>query len=195
MRYAIALLLAVLAAAAAVLALDISRWRGELRRGDASYAVHPHRARWQASTTLGTLAARLLGIDDDLELRRGLVDYRRSSAPARLDNVAEVTALRARAQDALFRATHGHEASQALTVLGVLSLRAASLDSSDATDAAVSELTDALRADPRNSDAAFDLELLLRLTRAHGTRTGSGTGGIGPTGHKGGAATEPGHGY
>ena len=88
-------------------------------------------------------------------------------------------------------------AAQARTLLGILTFGAsASGGSQDQVDAAVSDFTDAIRADPEDDFAKFDLELLLRLTAAHGTRIGPGqSNGQGPTGHHGAGGGVPGSGY
>ena len=88
-------------------------------------------------------------------------------------------------------------ASQALAVLGILAFEAVSANgASNQTDAAIADFTDAVRADPGNEPAKYDLELLLRLTAAHGDRTGAGQGsGVGRTGRRGGAGGLPGSGY
>ena len=66
----------------------------------------------------------------------------------------------------------------------------------DNTIAATTVFTDAIRADPEDDFAKFDLELLLRLTAAHGTRIGPGqSNGQGPTDHHGAGGGVPGSGY
>jgi hypothetical protein len=118
----------------------------------------------------------------------------------RLDNATDVETARGRAQDVLERVARAHDpawASEAETLLGVLAFRASSAGGAQSqVDAAISDFTDAVRTDPSNADAAFDLELLLRLTAAHGTRVQPGQGGgFGRTGHRGAGAGQPGSGY
>ena len=88
-------------------------------------------------------------------------------------------------------------ASQARTLLGILSFGASAQGAGPSqVDAAIADFTDAIRADPGNEAAKFDLELLLRLTVAHGVRTGRGTGGgFGRTGRHGAGGGVPGSGY
>jgi hypothetical protein len=87
--------------------------------------------------------------------------------------------------------------SQVLTLLGILAYRAsASGGAQSQVDAAISDFTDAVRADPANMGAAFDLELLLRLTAARGSRIEPGQGGgFGRTGRRGAGSGQPGSGY
>jgi hypothetical protein len=103
-------------------------------------------------------------------------------------------------QDSLERVARGTPSprtSQALTLLGILAFRAAATGTSQSqVDVAMSDFADAVRADPANRDAAFDLELLLRLTAAHGTRREPGQGGgFGRTGRRGAGGGQPGSGY
>jgi hypothetical protein len=172
-----------------------------VRRGDVVYAATPSRARWDASTVFGGAAASLLGIQDDVRFRRALQQYvGAAKLHLRLDNAVDVEGARGHAQDALEAVAGGPASprtSQALTLLGVLAFRASASGSSQSqVDAAISDFTDAVRADPGNVDAAFDLELLLRLTTAHGTRVEPGQGGgFGRTGRRGAGGGQPGSGY
>jgi hypothetical protein len=194
---------ALIAAAvcAALLAADVHAWRSAMREGDVVYVATPSRATWTADATFGGAAERLLGLGDDIDVRRALQRYvATGKLHLRLDNAVEVESERGRAQDALERAareTADARRSQALTLLGVLAFRAAGSGGSQSqVDATISDFSDALRADPGNPDAAFDLELLLRLTAAHGTRAEPGQGGgFGRTGRHGAGGGRPGNGY
>ena len=73
---------------------------------------------------------------------------------------------------------------------------AASGGAQSEVDAAISDFTDALRADPSNEDAAYDLELLLRRIGVRGSRNAPGQGsGFGPSGRRGGGGGQAGNGY
>lgn len=199
-RLVAAAALAALGVAAALLAGDVRAWRDSLAGGDAVYAVTPARADWTPSTRLGGAAATVLGVDGDLTLRRALRLYRASIAiPNRLDTAVKSQATRAEAEDALgvvARSADARRASQASTLLGVLAFdsSAAGNRSTQATTA-LSDLTGAVRSNPRNVDAKFDLELVLRLQAAHGARPGAGNStGVG-RGRRGGGAGLPGSGY
>jgi len=199
----IALGVALIAAAsfAVVLAADVRTVNRALHDGDAVSAATPARASWDADARLGGLARSLLGVDDDLRLRTALqLATAAGGSRLRLDNGVAVETLRARAQDALARVAGGSDrtaASQARTLLGILAF-SSSANGSDQSgvDAALAAFTDAIRADPSNADAKYDLELLLRLTSVEGTRTGQGEGGgFGRGGHRGSGGGTPGRGY
>jgi hypothetical protein len=190
MRIAGAAVLAAVAVVAVLLARDVNASRHALAQGDAVYAVTPGRATWTAPTTLGGAAERLLGTSDDLELRRALQQYAVAIAtPSRLDTAVEAQTLRSEAATALANAAHGASASQAQTLLGVLAF-------ASSADDAIADFTDAVRADPTNAAAKYDLELLLRLAAAHGSREGAGPGGtFGRGGRRGAGGGVPGSGY
>jgi hypothetical protein len=88
-------------------------------------------------------------------------------------------------------------ASEARTLLGILTFRSSATGAEgDQVDAAVAAFTDAVRADGRNDEAKFDLELVLKLSAAHGTRPGQGVGGgFGRGAHRGAGGGTPGKGY
>jgi hypothetical protein len=200
-RVALVVVLAALAVLAVLTAGDVRGWRSALAGGDAAYVGTPARATWTPDTLLGGTAEALLGVHDDIELRKALQLYvDAAKLHLRLDNAVAVESARARAQDALeqvARASDPRRRSQALTLLGILAFRASAAGGTQSqVDAAISDFTDAVRADPANEQAAFDLELLLRLTAAHGTRVEPGQGGgFGRTGHRGAGGGQPGSGY
>jgi hypothetical protein len=188
-RVAAVAALAAATVVAVLLAVDVRSSRTALARGDA------------ADTRLGGAAASLLGTGDDVLFRDALQAYvDASKLHLRLDNAVEVESARGRTQDLLERAARSGDprrASQALTLLGILAFRAAASGGTPSqVDAALSNFTDAVRSDPRNEDAAYDLELLLRLSAARGTRVEPGRGGgFGRSGRRGAAGGVPGSGY
>jgi hypothetical protein len=190
-----------IAVTAVLLARDARSWRVALESGDAVYAAAPARASWTPSTQVDGLAEDLLGVGSESALRRALRLYALSVAiPVRLDNARIVATARARAQKALATAARDSDrrhASQALTLLGILAFGAVAqgVDQTQ-VDAAAADFTDAIRADPANELAKFNLELLLRSTAAHGVRIGPGSGsGFGPTARHGAGGGVPGRGY
>jgi hypothetical protein len=201
LRLALAAALAALAVLAALAASDVRAWRSALSAGDAVYVASPARAVWTPHARLGGLSEALLGVRDDVQLRSALQLYvDAAKLHLRLDNAVGVESARARAQDVLeqvSREPNAQSKSQALTLLGILAFRAVAAGGAQSQiDAAVSDFTDAVRADPADEQAAYDLELLLRLLVAHGTRVQSGQGGgFGRTGRRGGGGGQPGSGY
>jgi hypothetical protein len=190
MRIAAAAGLVVVAVLAVLLARDVNASRDALAQGDAVYAVTPGKATWTAPTVLGGAAQALLGTREDVQLRRALQLYTlAASTPSRLDTAVEAQTLRSQAATALADAAHGAHASQAQTLLGVLAF-------ATSADEAEANFTDAVRADPSNAAAKYDLELLLRLAAAHGSREGAGPGGtFGRGGRRGAGGGVPGSGY
>lgn len=197
-----ALVLAVVAVLAALLAADTRAWPLTLNRGDAADAITPRTVVWAPSTYLGGLSGSILGVGDDLALRHGLVLYQQTVGKRESsENRLGVEGLRAEAERALAvpaGSADPHVASQARTLLGILAFGAASSGGAGVsqTDAAISDFTDAVTVEPSNTAAKYDLELLLRLTAAHGLRSSSGpTNGFGRTGSHGAAGGAPGSGY
>lgn len=198
---AAAVVLTALGLACALLASDVRAWQTALTGGDALYAASARDASWTPGTRLGGLSASLLGVNDDLAARRALQRYSAAAhLSLRLDNALAVQNARAQAQDALTRVAAGSDgarAGQALTLLGVLTFGGTATGAQqDQVDAAASDFADAVRADPSNSAAKFDLELLLRQSLAHGSRVGPGLGGgFGRGGRRGAGGGSPGRGY
>jgi hypothetical protein len=193
-----AAVLAALAVVAALLAGDVRSVPTAFTQGDATYGVTPHRATWRPATRLGGTASSLLGVRDDLAFRRALRLYRIvQSTPNRLDTAVELQTLRSQAETALSASARGGHASQADTLLGILAFgESATGTGSNAAAAAISDFSNAVRADPANAAAKFDLELMLRLTVTQGSRSGTGPGGsFGRGGRRGAGGGVPGTGY
>lgn len=192
LRAAAAVVLTAIAVVAVILARDVHAWHDAIAQGDSVYAVTPGRATWSPSQLAGGTAEALLGVGDDVEMRRALQLYlRAASTPDRLDTATERQSLRAQAARALAKAARGGHASRANTLLGVLAY-----DGTTGADAAIADFSNAVRADTSNTAAKFDLELMLRLTEARGARSGSGPGGaFGRGGRRGAGGGAPGSGY
>ena len=211
LRFLPALVLLALAIVVALLAADVRSWERTLRSDATLVAVAPRAAAWDPPLRAPFGAAeRLLGVRDDVATQRALALYRTSSAiPIRLDNASVVAAARARAEDALAalaRSSDRARASQAQTLGGVLlfgdlaqpvgitGLQPEGIGRSQA-DAALAAFTDAVRTDPDNVTAKYDLELLLRALLLQGTRVGPGNQGGASTGRRGAGGGVPGSGY
>jgi hypothetical protein len=198
LQLSIAVALVALAAAAARLASDVRDWQRALAAGP----VRPA-SQWQVSARVpGRLAERLLAVGDDVQARHAIQLFERNqSVTERLDDAVEVTAARSTAESALAAVARGDgpRAAQAGTLLGILAFgdlaRGGGRDENQA-EVAASDFTNAVRADPGDANAKFDLELVLRSFAAHGIRTGaSGEGGTGSTGRNGASNGTPGSGY
>jgi len=199
------LAVAVLVLLATVLVLaahDALSWRSALRRGDHRLATAPASARWRAAPLLpGDPARTLLALGDDLALRRAVRAFLVAEAtPYGFDNGVNQTRVRSGAEIVLSdlaangKAAH---ASQAGDLLGVLVAKAGRVTGGiTADDRARSAFEAAVRRDPSNTDAKYNLELLLRRTKATTTRQGPGSGsGALAHGRRGAGAGTPGKGY
>ena len=196
--------LVVAAALAVLLAHDVRAWQSSVRSGDARYAASPAAARWDPATVLPADAAGdLLGLRDDVDARRAIRLFRIADrARGGLDTALQRQGTRARAELALADVTRDAApgvASQASDLLGVLAFgdfAAGGGRDPDQAGRAVSAFAEAVRLDPANESAKVNLELVLRLFRAHGVRPGASptVGGHGPGRHGAGAGL-PGRGY
>lgn len=186
--------LAALAILVALLAADVRSWSASIVAGDTTYAASPTRASWTPSTGLGGLAGDLLFVHDDLAVRRALQLFDAASRlQLRLDNAVAVESVRAVAENALVavaRQPDPQRVSQAETLLGITAFAGGA-----GTNAAASDFSQAIRADPNNDDAKVDLELLLRMGAAHGKRSGSGEGGMNTGSRQGAEGEANGTGY
>jgi hypothetical protein len=200
-RLAAIAILTALAVVVALLAADVRAWPLALDRGDAVYALAPGRAEWTPRTQLGGLAETLVGTAGDVAARRALQGYRQAAGlQEQLNNALGVQTQQVAAIDALAGPADSADsqvAAQARTLLGILAFNESSEGGGvSQTDSAIADFTDAVRIDPGDTQAKFDLELLLRLTAPHGQRRGSGlANGFGRTGHLGASGGVPGSGY
>ena len=148
------------------------------------------------------VARSLLGVDDDLELRRTLLLFRRAytGIPSH-DQSTAGTELRAQAEVALGRLirdeSDASRASAAANLLGVLafvdSLPGAS-QTSTPVDRSIVEFQNAIRLDPGNDDAKANLELALGVVPPESPFHTSRHGAQGK--RRGGASlSNPGRGY
>lgn len=184
------------------LAHDIRSWDRAIERGDARFARQAAGARWGTSTWVpGDAGSDALALADDLALRRAEQAFGIAhAAPAGLDNGRRQAQLRAEAELALSDviATGSRaQASRAGNLLGILAGTADSEDDAAASEQRAAETFDAaIRADASNTDAKYNLELLLRRIRVVGSREGAG-GGSGDLGDSlaGAGSGRPGSGY
>jgi hypothetical protein len=156
---------------AALLATDVRAWESSVRADDARAVAHPGGAMPTSADELLPfhVARSLLGLEDDLELRRALVRFRDgyTGIPSR-DESPLGAAGRAQAEAALERIVHGQtdrrRASLAANLLGVLELVDASAGvgtNGASVGRAIVELQNAVRLDRGNDDAKANLELAM----------------------------------
>jgi hypothetical protein len=192
MRWAAAVLLVVVCAGLAAAAHDVLAWRDVLRGRDVRVA-----RTWLPGDPVGAA----LAVDDVLAQRRAVRSFRVAYTTGRgFDNGVTRTTRRSIAEVRLADvAAHGSlaAASQAGNLLGVLVVGGGRVsDGLTADDRARSTFEAAIRRDPTNAAAKYNLELLLRRTRATATRQGPGTGsGALGRGRRGAGSGTPGRGY
>jgi hypothetical protein len=192
----------------AVLALDVARSRDALAHGDVQYRITPETSGlWTARTFAPfDLAPSLLGVEDDIELRRAVRALRlaRLADPSVSVSDPQVAILRNAAQARLDALVAGdglaRDRSRAAGLLGVLGLARLASETQDRAvllAATVANLQLAIALDPENADAKYNLELALQ--RARGIQLTEGAGGQNPspggTGSSGAGAGDPGSGY
>jgi hypothetical protein len=153
-----------------------------------------------ASTWLpGDPAAKLVGLEDDIALRRGERAFARAADPQQTFQRDRVRS-RAEAEVALSEVVDigsARQASRAGNLIGILVATSDEVADVDATERRAAATFDAaIRADPTNIDARYNLELLFRRLIVVGQRQGSGLG-SGTLGEslRGAGASRPGAGY
>ena len=202
LAFVAAFALVALACAAALLAADVRSWQDTLRN-DGSYDV---------STRIPfSLAERLLGVRDDVAARQAIVQFERIAGAAITgDDALQTGAALARAEAALADIARGPDrvrASQAETLLGILVFTAVGQNTDpfpneragpgpDQVAEAVLDFQNAVRDDPANANAKYNLELVIRSLAAQGVRVGTAQqGSSGSVGRRGAGGGIPGQGY
>jgi hypothetical protein len=192
----------VLGIAALALAHDIRSWQGGVDRGDTRFAAQPVAARWHAGTwLLGDPALALLSLRDDLSVRRGEKAFAVALAtPTGYDDGRQKSQARGLAELALsdpLATGSPAQASRAGNLLGILAATGESGSDAGVSDRRAAETFEsAIRADPANANAKYNLELILRRIKVVGSREGAG-GSSGYYGQSltGAGAGLPGSGY
>ena len=118
----------------------------------------------------GAVASKAVGLEDDLDYRRAVWLYARanpSNTTVYLSPAQE--ALRASLEPKLIDASRAEtdpsRRSRLLNLLGVVAMSRYAVDPGDRSDtvrAAIDSFTNAIKADPENADAKFNLEIVLR---------------------------------
>ena len=198
-RLIAAVLALVLAAALALLAADVRTWRDTMRADDLRFQLSASAAAdWDTSTLLPSGVARsVLDVDDDRGLRRGVAEFRaadraRGFTRSRVRGAAEA----ALADVAASNDAPAH-ASQAFDLLGILAFSdSTSGRRATPVERSLAAFDNAVRRDPGNTAAKYNLELLLRLLEAEGERRGPNpTPGPRGSGRRGAGTGLPGQGY
>lgn len=190
-----ALLLLAVAAAFALLAVDVRAWQSTLRRDDVRFtALHTPQGLWRSPAILpGDPAEHLLGLDSALAYRHALQNFWFSQVGVAHLPSGDVTELRVSTENDLQAlADNGNtdaERSGAANLLGVMTITTPSADNATQVQTlgrATAYFQQAVAADPRNYAARVNLELVLRLQRPAKTRFGTDArGGFGKGGSHG----------
>jgi hypothetical protein len=159
------------AALLTILAADVLRWRGHVERADFRVGSGSTRI-WTPDTRLpGDPAADLLAVDDDVQFRRALQLFRLGNPRRPARNQHDLN-LRLAADSRLADVAETHPSapirSRAAMLRGLLALETARgepLRAETNLRRALTELRTAIRLDDRNTDAKYDLELVMRLLR------------------------------
>ena len=197
-RIALAVAALVVAAGLLVLAHDLRERDSAIGRGDRVYAVTPSKARWVAAPWLpGDPAGSILGVERRLQLRRAVQSFTRAiDVPQGFDNGRRRAKRRAAAGVALAGVAETGDAKAASQASNLTGILAETDVEGPTTSVGRAAFEAAVRADPENEAAAYNLELILRRARVVGTREGpgSGSGARGPA-RQGAGAGVPGLGY
>ena len=203
-RLMLAGVLLLLAVFAALLAADLLRWRDAIRAGDLRFRESPAAARWTAESLLPLdPARRILDVDGQLAFRRAARGFVLvQGAGSGVDNGASELQARGDVEGALADAARGSDrrlASQADDLLGVLAFadsRPSGANAPAPVERSVADFQEAVRLDPGNETAKFNLELLLQRLVPAGVRAGAGGSSGGPArGHRGAGSGGAGQGY
>ena len=198
-RVIVAVLALVLATVLALLAADVRAWRDTMRADDVRFELSGSSgADWNTSTLLPVGVSRaVLDVDDDRALRRGVAAFR---AADRARGFARPR-VRGAAEAALAGVAAGSgepaQASQAFDLLGILAFSdSTSGRRATPVERSLAAFENAVRRDPGNTAAKYNLELLLRLLEAEGERRGPNAA-PGPRGggRRGAGTGTPGQGY
>jgi hypothetical protein len=203
-RSGLALVLVALAAIAALLAADLLRVRSAVRHGDREFALGPASASWSSGTVLPfDPARRILDIDSDLAFRRAARAFEAvAAAGSGIDNGASEATARGEVEGDLAAGSRSGSAarvSAADNMLGILAFADSQRTGPNApapVEQSVGDFQAAVRADPSNETAKYNLELLLHELAARGSRRGSnGTAGGPSHGRRGAGGGIAGRGY
>lgn len=189
-----------------LLATDVLRWSNALQASDVHYRANPSAAGlWQIDSLVpGDPGRSLLGIDDDLALRKAVRSLELSRLGSSAQYKPQLIVQRADAEARLQTLASGEgdrkQRSRAAELLGVLQLASPTSNPQQRSAfllKAVANLQKAIQLDPSNDEAKYNLEVALRGTHGVQTVQGSPTPNVttGRPGSRGAAAGGPGGGY
>jgi len=189
-----------------LLATDVLRWSSDLQASDVRYRATPSaRGLWQIDAVVpGDPGRSLLGIGDDVALRQAVRALELSKLNSRAHFKPELIVQRADAEARLQTLASGKadrkQRSRAAELLAVLQLASPTNNPQQRSAfllKAVSNLQKAIKLDPTNDEAKYNLEVALRGTHGVQTVQGAPTPNVttGRPGSRGAAAGGPGGGY
>jgi hypothetical protein len=179
MKHALALLGALLTAVAAALllvgAFDVQRVRQAMSEDDVRFRTDPvAEDLWQVKSSVpGDPARRLLGVEDDIHYRNVLRAFFLARPRVNPFALPRLELARGEAQvkltDLLLVETDKRRMSQEKNLLGALALAVAPRQEPEqrlsSFESAATYFTEAIRLDPQNEDAMYNLEGTLELLR------------------------------
>jgi hypothetical protein len=168
----LAVLVVPVAIALAIAAVDVIRVSDAVARDDVRFQARPTlpSGLWEGTGLLpGGIARRAVGLDETLRYRRAVWLFARVQPGKVYINTPDLDALRASAETKLIDAsraeTDGRRRAQLLNMLALITLDRYAGDPADRINiirSAIGTLQAAIKADPDNADAKFNLELVLR---------------------------------
>jgi hypothetical protein len=185
----------------ALLAEDVRGLPTAMRTGDVQLRVRPAwQDPWPDSGRLpGRAAERLLNVDDDLEYRRALRFYvmTRGRFRARIPGfVPPLDGARRRLRRVVKESEDPQQRALASNLLGVLTYQTGGFIDENYIRRTLNFFRDAVRLDPANEQAKFNLELLLYRSRLiSDTSQGSLGTGRATIDVEGAGSSDPGRGY
>jgi hypothetical protein len=163
----VAVVVAIVASAlVALLAADVRAWTDHFAAADSRLkrSAGPLPARKIDSAFPFEAARRILEVDDDVRLRRGTWFFKQGRTARDPEQTARAYALSAGELNRIAAAASRREASQAQNLIGVIAYYSSSTIGFDRNDATAA-FARAVRLDPANVDAKYNLELVLRAIR------------------------------
>jgi hypothetical protein len=180
-----ALVLVAAAAALAVLAVDVLRWRGQVEDADLRYeAFAGERDMWRPDTLLPErVSRRLLDVDDDVAFREAVQRFGLSRIRQTPRDQRDL-ARRGQVETELARlgelGLDAERSSLVANLRGALSFEEARFDEGQRATflrRSLAEFREAIKRSPENEDAKYNLELVLRLIQTTQNDAGAGGGG------------------